>query len=289
MNELPTEKRCKDVILTHRIDKIPIYFTDSEAQSAREWAIVRGIDTRHMNHADLASRILSEHYGAASTLPERDEATGTGPATADRPADVWRESAGTIEQRDGKPELRPGERWATTEEQKAYEKHMAESTGKPEPKLATTAEERWAKQMARCEAMIEKQERMQEREEKLLIMAERLVAMAIARLSPPPTAEEIERTHELAKERGWEKCEATIGTVKAGSGTPTTEAAGHSSFPNIKRGQGLKLDGYTAEQEIQDLRAIVEDQNAIIKEYEKRLEAGRKRGQMVRDLLSQEV
>lgn len=359
MNELPTEERCRQVIQSVTKPGVMEFFEAHERAAIDHWAIERGIKPTQFTSTELAQRILSDHYGAPSGVPERDEATGTGPATQDRPADIWRDNPpATVTQRDGTDEnleLRPGERWATPEEKKAYEKHLAESTRKLEPKLELTPEERWNKQMDRSEAVMLRQERIQVKEEQqhdrmdqILDMAQKVLVSFIAKIGGPATAADIERTHELAKEYAWEKSKAMIGTmpvkpetesavpvgtVKAGKLDPINQAPS-GQFPNIKRDQGFKLGGvghvpivpkedyvltktqtdaktYTdpkpkpdawattepkgwptqasKDEEIAELRQIVEDQKAIITNLDKRLEAGRKRGQMLRDLLSKEV
>lgn len=278
MNELPTEERCRELYMKLTKPGGNPAFVTEERSAAQEWGMLRGIDPLASDWY-LASRLLSDHYGSPSTLPERDEATGTGPATQDRPADIWRDNPpGTVTQRDGKPE----------------------------PKLELTAEERWHSQMNRSEVMITKQERLQHEEERLqiqreqqqdkferiLAQAEKVLVSFIAKIGGPATAADIERTQELAKGPAWEKIKAMIGTMPVKPETESAVPVGTGTvtdFPNIKRDRGFTQGGYTKEQEIKELRLIVEDQKVIMANLYKRIEDGRKRGQMVRDLLSKEL
>lgn len=222
MNELPTEERCRKIMLSRIMPGEIQYFSDSERPAIKRWAEENGHDLLKMNDGETAARILSEHHGAPDTLPGRDEATGT------------------------------------------------------EPKLALTAEERWHSQMNRSEVMITKQERLQHEEERLQTQREqqqdkfeRILAQAEKLLIVAQGPElKITKTQTDAKTYTDPKPKPDAWATTEPKGWPT---------------QASK------DEEIAELRLVIKDQKDIIAILDKRLEAGRKRGQMVRDLLSKEL
>lgn len=338
MNELPTEERCRKIMLSRIMRGEIQYFSESERPAIKRWAEENGHDLLKMNDGETAARILSEHYGAPSALPEqepkkldmrfekpaeislvrlmlggenvcelkvyaealdrlnlklgaefehanpepkpsplpeRDEATGTGPATADRPADLWKDNPpATVTQRSVKLPLGIMPEWRWKE---LRAKELMETIGRYIESGDPITEE-WGQELTQLIDWI-----------------------TVMRKPKHPG--------------GFASTKDTV--VAPGSGTVT-------DFPNIKRDEDLKLGGvghvpivpkedyvitktqtdaktytdpkpwpieggYTKDQEIRELRYLVDEQKAIIANLEKRLEAGLKRGQMVRDLLSQGV